>query len=59
MKMEINFYAVKMRFFTAFSLNNMIFTENSCGYFQRLVLYFIRITITLYMNYLAIVAFLW
>jgi hypothetical protein len=28
MKIEINFYAVKMRFFTAFSLKNMIFTEN-------------------------------
>ena len=57
--MEINFYAVKMRFFTAFSLNNMIFTENSCGYFQSIVLYFILITIPLYMNYLAIGAFLW
>ena len=59
MKVLLNFIASKMRILTAFSSKKLIFPPNSYGNHQGFVLYFIRITVSLVLNSLANMVFLW
>jgi len=59
MKVLLNFVASKMRIFTVFSSKKLIFPPNFCGNHQGFVLYFIRITVSLFLNSLANMVFLW